>query len=257
MKIITCFIPATSGEVDVCGFSVDDASIEVRRKVGYLPESNPLYLDMYVKEYLEFVGRLHSISNPNKRVEEMIEMTGLSPERGKLIGSLSKGYKQRVGIAQAVIHDPDVLILDEPTSGLDPNQLVGVRQLIKELGASKTVLFSSHIMQEVEAVSDRVIILDKGKMVANSAASDLSNSIAGTQVVEIEFDKPVKATSINKIEGVSVVKELGSNKFEVHSEFGKDLRPIVAKWANDNDLLVLSMSEKKTRLEDVFQKLTS
>lgn len=256
MKIITCFIPATSGKVEVCGLNLEEASIEVRKKVGYLPESNPLYLDMYVKEYLEFVGQLYGIKNLNDRVEEMIELTGLTPERGKLIGALSKGYKQRVGIAQAMIHDPEVLILDEPTSGLDPNQLVGVRQLIKDLGASKTVLFSSHIMQEVEAVSDRVIILDRGKMVANSDAAELNSSVAGSQMLEIEFDGKVEIAALKRIEGVKSASDLNDNKIEILAEPGKDLRSGLAKWAQENDILILSMSEKKTRLEDVFQKLT-
>ncbi|MFT5279580.1 MAG: ABC-2 type transport system ATP-binding protein, partial [Bacteroidia bacterium] len=161
MKIITCFIPPSSGKVEVCGLDISEQSLEVRKKVGYLPESNPLYLDMYVREYLEMVGGIYRLKNVDSRIKELIGLTGLDLEKGKKIGALSKGYKQRVGLAQAMIHDPEVLILDEPTSGLDPNQLVGIRQLIKGLGESKTVLFSSHRMQEVVAVSDHVIILNR------------------------------------------------------------------------------------------------
>jgi ABC-2 type transport system ATP-binding protein len=163
MKVITCFIPQTSGEVTVCGFDVEKESMEVRKRIGYLPEHNPLYKEMYVKEYLRFIGGMHKIKNLNSRIDEMIQMTGLEREQHKLIGTLSKGYRQRVGLAQAMIHDPEVLILDEPTSGLDPNQMAEVRQLIKDIGQEKTVVFSTHIMQEVQKLCDRVIIINKGK----------------------------------------------------------------------------------------------
>src|SRR3954469_12040081 len=169
MKILTCFIPQSSGSATVCGFDVSEQSLEVRRNVGYLPEHNPLYLDMYVKEYLEFIAGLHQLKNVKARIAEMIEMTGLQVEQKKKIGALSKGYRQRVGLAQALIHDPKVLILDEPTTGLDPNQLEEIRNLIRSLGKEKTVVLSTHIMQEVEAICDKVIIINKGKIVANES----------------------------------------------------------------------------------------
>ncbi|MCC6837460.1 MAG: ATP-binding cassette domain-containing protein, partial [Bacteroidia bacterium] len=171
MKILTCFIPQTSGKASVCGFDVAEESLEVRKQVGYLPEHNPLYLDMYVKEYLEFIAGLHHIKNVKERIAEMIEITGLQVEQKKKIGALSKGYRQRVGLAQALIHDPKVLILDEPTTGLDPNQLAEIRNLIIEVGKQKTVMLSTHIMQEVEAMCDRVIIINRGEIVANDETS--------------------------------------------------------------------------------------
>lgn len=257
MKIITCFIPPSAGKVEVCGLDIADQSLEVRKKVGYLPESNPLYLDMYVREYLEMVGGIYRLNNLDSRIKELIGLTGLDLEKGKKIGALSKGYKQRVGLAQAMIHDPEVLILDEPTSGLDPNQLVGIRELIRDLGESKTVLFSSHIMQEVEAVSDHVIILNRGKIVANSLAKDLGSLIGQGVQIEIEFDQPVQIGSLNKIEGVANVSESGPNKYVLSSKGDKDLRATVSKWAQNNGVLILSLNQQKSSLEDVFQKLTT
>lgn len=173
MKILTCFIPQTAGTASVCGFDVITRPLDVRRHIGYLPESNPLYLDMYVKESLGFIAGIHQIQEPEKRISRIIEQTGLGPEQHKKIGQLSKGYRQRVGLAQAILHDPDVLILDEPTSGLDPNQLIGIRQLILDLGKTKTIILSTHIMQEVEAVCNKVIIINKGKIVADDTLQNL------------------------------------------------------------------------------------
>ncbi|WP_158824973.1 ATP-binding cassette domain-containing protein [Mucilaginibacter lacusdianchii] len=173
MKMLTGFVPQTSGTASVCGFDIASQSLEVRRHIGYLPESNPLYLDMYVKESLNFIARVHGLHNPAARIAEVLEQTGLGPEQHKKIGQLSKGYKQRVGLAQAILHNPEVLILDEPTSGLDPNQLIGIRQLIKDLGTTKTVVLSTHIMQEVEAVCNRVVIINKGKIVADDSLNSL------------------------------------------------------------------------------------
>lgn len=173
MKILTCFIPQTSGTAEVCSFDVRKQPLEVRRLIGYLPESNPLYADMYVKESLNFIAGIHQLHQPQKRIADIIEQTGLGPEQHKKIGELSKGYKQRVGLAQAVLHDPKVLILDEPTSGLDPNQLIGIRQLILDLGKTKTIILSTHIMQEVEAVCNHVIIINKGKIVADDTMQGL------------------------------------------------------------------------------------
>jgi ABC-2 type transport system ATP-binding protein len=173
MKMLTCFLPPTSGSADICGFSIHDQSLQVRGNIGYLPENNPLYTDMYVKEALAFVAGIHKIEQPAKRIAEVIELTGLGEEQHKKIGQLSKGYRQRVGLALAILHDPPVLILDEPTSGLDPNQLIGIRQLIRDLGKTKTVIISTHIMQEVEAICDKVIIISKGKIVANDTLAGL------------------------------------------------------------------------------------
>ena len=185
MKILTCFIPQSSGNATVAGFNVQTQPIEVKKRIGYLPESNPLYLDMYVKESMHFVAGVHSMATPQKRIAEIIEQTGLGPEQHKKIGQLSKGYRQRVGLAQAILHNPEVLILDEPTSGLDPNQLIGIRQLILDLGKTKTVILSTHIMQEVEAVCGQVIIINKGNIVANDALSSLKNKYGGQTLENI------------------------------------------------------------------------
>ena len=257
MKIITCFIPPTSGKVEVCGSDISAHSLEVRKKIGYLPESNPLYLDMYVREYLEMVGGIYRLKNLSSRIKQLTGITGLDLEKGKKIGALSKGYKQRVGLAQAMIHDPEVLILDEPTSGLDPNQLVGIRQLIKELGESKTVLFSSHIMQEVEAVSDRVIILNRGNIVANSEAKDLGALIGQGVQLEVEFHQVVDIGDLKMVAGVAKVSEVGKNQYVFHAQGDLDLRAGISKWAQDNNVLILSLNQQKSSLEDVFQKLTS
>ena len=203
MKIITTFIPPTEGSVKVCGFDIQTQSMEVRRKVGYLPEHNPLYTDMYVKEYLGFIAGLHRMTQSAKAVSAMIERTGLGPEQHKKIGALSKGYRQRVGLAQAMIHNPEVLILDEPTSGLDPNQLADIRNLIREIGRERTVMFSTHIMQEVEAVCDRVIIINKGKLVADGSASELGRGASEGYTISVEFDKAVSRGLLTQIEGVN------------------------------------------------------
>lgn len=193
MKILTGYIPQTSGKASVCGFDVETQAVEVKRNIGYLPESNPLYPDMYVRESLQFIANIHKIHQPEKRIDEIIEQTGLTPERHKKIGQLSKGYRQRVGLAQAILHDPQVLILDEPTSGLDPNQLIGIRQLIRDLGKTKTIILSTHIMQEVEAVCNQVIIINKGKIVANDSLENLRNKNDGKSLENIF----IELTNIN------------------------------------------------------------
>jgi ABC-2 type transport system ATP-binding protein len=185
MKMLTCFIPQTAGTASVCGFDISKQPLDVKRNIGYLPESNPLYLDMYVKESLAFVAGIHGLHQPGKRIAEVIEQTGLGPEQHKRIGQLSKGYRQRVGLAQAILHDPQVLILDEPTSGLDPNQLIGIRQLIVDLGKTKTIILSTHIMQEVEAVCDKVIIINKGKIAANDTLQNLRSKNSGKTLEQI------------------------------------------------------------------------
>jgi ABC-2 type transport system ATP-binding protein len=205
MKIITGFIPSSSGDVKVCGMPVNEDSMQTRQLIGYLPEHNPLYLDMYVKEYLEFVGKIYKVKNLKARIQEMINAVGLDVEQNKKIGALSKGYRQRVGLAAAIIHDPQVLILDEPTSGLDPNQLVEIRELIKKIGEEKTVMLSTHIMQEVEAICDRVVIINKGRIVANDTASVLQQSMS-LQTVYVEFEGSVSKGMLAKIPHVGKVE---------------------------------------------------
>ncbi len=258
MKILTCFIPPTSGEASVCGFDVLAQSIEVRKKVGYLPENNPLYTDLYVREFLDFIAGTHGMKgNPAKRVAEMIALTGLEKEQHKKIGALSKGYRQRVGLAQALIHDPEVLILDEPTSGLDPNQLLEIRGLISAIGKTKTVMISTHIMQEVEAICSRVIIIHKGKIVADDATHRLQHIAGARAVVKVEFGTAVKGDLLKKIPGVIEIKPSSLPAvWHLSSEPGRDIRADVFKFAVDNQLTVLSMQMEEHRLEEVFQELT-
>ncbi|HRG54099.1 MAG TPA: gliding motility-associated ABC transporter ATP-binding subunit GldA [Bacteroidia bacterium] len=257
MKILTCFIPQSAGTASVYGFDVAEESIEVRKHVGYLPEHNPLYLDMYVKEYLEFIGGLHHLKNIKNRISEMIEMTGLQVEQKKKIGALSKGYRQRVGLAQALIHDPQVLILDEPTTGLDPNQLAEIRNLIVEIGKHKTVMLSTHIMQEVEAVCNRVIIINNGKIVANDTTSVLQHSqTKNKQVLTVEFDKAPNESALKNIEGVNTITHLKGNSWQIEAIAEEDIRPAVFKFAVDYKLAILTLQKEEQRLEDVFKNLT-
>ncbi len=256
MKIVTCYLPPTEGSAKVSGYDVEENSIKVRERVGYLPEHNPLYLDMYVKEYLEFVAGMCKVPNKKARVAEMIGKTGLGPEQHKLIGALSKGYRQRVGLAQAMIHDPEVLILDEPTSGLDPNQLVDIRALIKDLGKEKTVLFSTHIMQEVEAISDRVIIINKGKIVADSNTRDLQAKASGQQVFTIEVENEVEKKVFEKIPGIDNVEKVGDKKWRLISSSKEDLRSTIFQYAVEQKLSILTLSKEEQRLEDIFRELT-
>ena len=257
MKILTCFIPQTSGTASVCGFDISEESLEVRKNVGYLPEHNPLYLDMYVKEYLEFISGLHHLKNVKSRISEMIEMTGLQVEQKKKIGALSKGYRQRVGLAQALIHDPKVLILDEPTTGLDPNQLEEIRNLIIQVGKQKTVMLSTHIMQEVEAVCDRVIIINNGQIVANDITSVLQNSQNfNKQFISVEFDKATTKNSIKNIEGVIDAINIKDNSWQIEAHTDKDIRPEIFQFAVKNGLAVLTLHKEEQRLEDVFKYLT-
>lgn len=254
MKVITGFIPASSGEVKVCGMPVSVDSLETREKIGYLPEHNPLYLDMYVKEYLTFVGNIYKVKNVKERVKEMIKAVGLEVEQFKKIGQLSKGYRQRVGLAQAIIHDPEVLILDEPTSGLDPNQLVEIRELIKKIGKEKTVMLSTHIMQEVEAICDRVIIINKGEIVADDKAADLQVSQT-VQTVFVEFEGNVTRNQLKKIVPVNKVEAFGEG-WLLETKEDVDLRKSVAQFAKDNDLLTITLKREQKSLEEVFKQLT-
>lgn len=254
MKVITGFIPASSGEVKVCGMPVSVDSLETREKIGYLPEHNPLYLDMYVREYLTFVGNIYKVKNVKERTEEMIKAVGLEVEQFKKIGQLSKGYRQRVGLAQAIIHDPEVLILDEPTSGLDPNQLVEIRELIKKIGKEKTVMLSTHIMQEVEAICDRVIIINKGEIVADDKAADLQVSQT-VQTVFVEFEGNVTRNQLKKIAPVNKVEAFGEG-WLLETKEDVDLRKSVAQFAKDNDLLTITLKREQKSLEEVFKQLT-
>lgn len=256
MKIITCFLPKSEGDVKVCGLDVENDSLAVRKKVGYLPEHNPLYLDMYIKEYLDFVAGIYKIKNKKERIAEMIALVGLEKEQNKKIGALSKGYRQRVGLAQAMIHDPEVLILDEPTTGLDPNQLDEIRQLIVNIGKTKTVMLSTHIMQEVEAICDRVIIIKDGKIVADDTTQHIQQGDTEKQTIFVEFDKEFSRNQLSKINGVSSVKHLEANQWLFASN-QDDVRPSIAKFAQQNDLLVLTMRVEEKSMEEVFKELTS
>jgi ABC-2 type transport system ATP-binding protein len=270
MKILTCFIPPTSGDASVCNFDILEQSIEVRKKVGYLPENNPLYLDLYVEEFLCFIDGIltasgiqhpassiqHPKASKKKRIADIIELTGLIAEKHKKIGALSKGYRQRVGLAQALLHDPEVLILDEPTSGLDPNQLLEIRALIKTIGKEKTVMLSTHIMQEVEAICDRAIIIHKGKIVADDSTQNLHHISSSGNVVKVEFSSAVDAGLLSKITGVKSVTALSSSSFQLTSEPSFDVRPDVFRFAVDQKLTVLVMQKEELRLEEVFQELT-
>lgn len=258
MKILTCYLPQTSGQVSVCGFDVVSQPLEVRRLVGYLPEHNPLYLEMYVKEYLEFVAGIHKLGRQvRQRVNDMIGITGLSLEAGKKIGALSKGYRQRVGLAQALIHDPQVLILDEPTSGLDPNQLGEIRLLIRNIGKEKTVLLSTHIMQEVEAVCDRVIIINRGNIVADAPTSQVQLLNQTSRIIRVEFDRAYPADSLRKMEGVVDVIETAPASCRIFAQSERDLRPEVFRFAVKHGLVILSMDHEEQSLEQVFRQLTA
>ncbi len=258
MKIITGFLTPTAGKVWVSGFDVSEQAMEVKKRIGYLPENNPLYPEMYIREYLGFVRDLYGLGRKNGNlVEKVVEMTGLGPEVHKKIGELSRGYRQRVGLAQAIIHDPEVLILDEPTSGLDPGQIVEIRNLISSLGKEKTVILSTHIMQEVEAICDRVILIDRGVIKADGTPAEISViKPGGTMTVQIEFDKNPDTAEIGKLDGVLRIKELGENRLLIESSSDKDLRPVLFKWAVDHELTVLSMQKKEKTLEEVFRELT-
>ena len=256
MKILTCFIPPSAGKASVNGFDVMTQSIDVRKSVGYLPEHNPLYLDMYVKEYLEFIAGLHKINNVQQRIREMIDITGLEVEQHKRIGQLSKGYRQRVGLAQALIHDPQVLILDEPTTGLDPNQLADIRELIKQVGKEKTVMLSTHIMQEVEILCDRVIIINKGKIITDKETEVLQQGDDNRIVIRVEFSAPTDVNKLKRLKGVESVEQLSNNTYHIVTVTARDLRQDIFKFAVDHQLAVLEMNREERKLEDVFKELT-
>ena len=256
MKILSCYIPPNEGKVEVCKLDVLEKSLDVRKKIGYLPETNPLYHDMYIREYLRFIAGIYKIKNKKQRISEMIDITGLAPEQHKKISDLSKGYRQRVGLAQAMIHNPEVLILDEPTSGLDPNQIVDIRDLIIKIGKKKTVLLSTHIMQEVEAMCDRVIIIDKGKIVADDTTENLHKQSEKENFLKVEFDKKISKTLLQKISGVNNVKQIKDKSWEISYNSDEDIRTNVFNFAVENKIVVLSMNIKNNSLENVFRKLT-
>lgn len=257
MKMITGYVTPSEGHLEVCGFDVAEEPLQALAKIGYLPENNPLYLDMYVKEYLHFAAGLHKIDRRKERVADMIEQTGLQREQHKQIRQLSKGYRQRVGLAQAMIHNPEVLILDEPTSGLDPNQLVEIRSLIKDLGKEKTVIFSTHIMQEVQALCDRVIIIDRGNIVADDHIDDLEKRISGQVEVSVTFDRTVPKSELLAISGVKQVKNKPVSTYVISCEAGIDVRPDLFNYAVSKGLILLEMRKETYSVEKVFQQLTA
>ena len=257
MKMITGYLEADAGEIQVCGIPVDENSIETNKKIGYLPEANPLYPDMYVREYLQFVANVHQIKNSKQVIEEVIKTVGLSLESNKKIGQLSKGYKQRVGLAAALVHDPEVLILDEPTSGLDPNQIVEIREVIKKLGQNKTVLFSSHIMQEVEAICDRVIIINKGNIVADDKLQNLQRSSTGSQYVTVEFKETVAIDLLQKLKDVIEVKNIQYSTFSVQCSNADSVRKQLLQLSIDHNLNIVSLQSETKNLESVFKSLTT
>lgn len=252
MKILTTYLEASEGSAEVNGFDVNTQSKNVQDNVGYLPEHNPLYLDMYVKEYLSFNAKVYKVSKD--RITAVIEQTGLTPEAHKKIGQLSKGYRQRVGLANALLHNPDVLILDEPTTGLDPNQLVDIRTLIQNLGKEKTVFLSTHIMQEVEAMCDRVIIINKGEIVADKSLKELRQG--KTQTIVVEFDYRIEDAFIKRIANVTAVKNTYDFVYEVTFDTMEDRRPQVFDFAKENDLKILQLHQKTANLESMFRELT-
>ena len=257
MKIICGYIPPSNGSVLVCGLDISEHSLDIRKKVGYLPEHNPLYEEMYVKEYLEFIAGIHHLGFPQKRIGEMIGLTGLGDEQNKKIGALSKGYKQRLGLAQAMIHDPEVLILDEPSSGLDPNQLAEIRTLIKMIGKEKTVILSTHIMQEVKAICERVIIINKGLIVADASTDILQRQAGGESAIFVEFDKPIEISTLKSLAGIKKLEDLGNNKWKIISEAELDLRADIFNLAVNKGLMVLSLQKEEKSLEDIFRQLTA
>lgn len=257
MKIITGYIKQNAGSVEIDGIDIAHNQLNYRRLVGYLPESNPLYYDMFVKEYLQWVANIYGLKNGTRRVQALIDQTGIGNEQYKRIGSLSKGYKQRVGIAQALMNDPAVLILDEPTTGLDPNQLTEIRSLIADVAVNKTIILSTHIMQEVEAICDRVVILNHGHVIANGT-TDQVRAISNnrTQTVRCEFASPISTHDLLSIPHVDNVEQAANGAFMLYSSDTEDIRPLIFQHAVDNGLTLLTLNQESQRLEDIFQSLT-
>jgi ABC-2 type transport system ATP-binding protein len=256
MKMITGYLEPDRGEIRVCGISAKNNPLEIKKKIGYLPEANPLYYDMYIREYLDFIAGLHSISNPAQKIEEVIDLTGLRPESSKKIGQLSKGYKQRVGLAAALIHDPEVLILDEPTTGLDPNQIIEIREVIRRLGKNKTVLFSSHILQEVEALCDRVIIINKGRLVADDSIRKL-HAVKKGQYVKVTFGQSPDKKLIESLSGISGRESTDGQSWTLETQDPEGLRKQLMELSLQHNLNIVSLQSETGSLEDIFRDLTS
>lgn len=258
LKIATTYLPPTSGRVVVGGYDVLAQPMEIKRITGYLPEHNPLYLDLYVHEYLSFVGRLYGLHGAvlKRRVGEMVELCGLTREQNKRIENLSKGYRQRVGLAQALIHDPAVLILDEPTSGLDPNQLLEIRKLIRDISKNKTVIFSTHIMQEVEALCERVVVINRGSIVANERLEELMARRGDQSTVIVDFETPIDITQMSTIPGISNIETLEGNRYRIHILSGTDIRPEIFRYAADKKLSLIGLRQEESSLENIFRELT-
>ena len=255
MKIITGYIQKTTGDAFVGGINVTEDPLSVKKKIGYLPELNALYYEMYVREYLGFVASIHKVESKKHRIEEVISLTGLTVESKKKIGQLSKGYKQRVGLAAALIHDPEVLVLDEPTSGLDPNQIVEIREVIRKQGEKKTVLFSSHILQEVEAICDRVIIIHRGQLVADDKLANLRRGASGQTAVLVSFAENIEEEKL-RIRGVTRLEKMSSNSFRLYSDDTEALRRKILQFALDNNLNIVSLQAETQSLENIFKELT-
>ncbi|MEO6221175.1 MAG: gliding motility-associated ABC transporter ATP-binding subunit GldA [Ginsengibacter sp.] len=257
MKIVTGYVTADSGTALVNGINVNINSLEAKKQIGYLPESNPLYFEMYVREYLKFIAGIHKLPDSiKKRIEEVVDLTGLRPESNKKIGQLSKGYKQRVGLAASLIHNPDVLILDEPTSGLDPNQIIEIREVIKDLGKNKTVLFSSHILQEVESICDRVIIINKGNIVADDTLSNLRSTNKTYHTIVVDFAKTVDISLLKELPGVMKAEEEKSSTFKLQTLDPELVKKNLFSFSIENNLNILSLRSEQKSLEDVFRNLT-
>lgn len=258
MKIATGYLPPTEGQVLVGGFDVTSQPMEAKKITGYLPEHNPLYLDLYVHEYLHFIGRLYGMHGAalKSRVGEMVDLCGLTGEQNKRIESLSKGYRQRVGLAQALLHDPQVLILDEPTTGLDPNQLTEIRKLIKDISHNKTVIFSTHIMQEVQALCDRVVVINKGRIVADDRLENVLKHNR-TNTIVVEFEGAVEAADLQQVTGVLAVERQGPGTFRIEAEAGRDVRPELFRFAADRSLSLVGLRQEENSLESIFRSLTT
>ena len=257
MKIVTGYLQPDGGDATVCGMDVLKAPLETKKKIGYLPESNPLYYDMYVREYLDFIADIHHVTGKKKKIEEVIQTVGLTSESKKKIGQLSKGYKQRVGLAGALIHDPEVLILDEPTTGLDPNQIIEIREVITRLGKNKTVLFSSHILQEVEAICDRVIIINKGKLVADDTLSNLQRNSNQQHEVLVSFQNPVDIDLMKSLNDVMAITELQTGQYKLQTAAPDSVRKQLLELSLQHNLNIVSLRSETHSLEDIFRDLTS
>ena len=257
MKMITGYLAADAGEITVCEMPAHESNIVTKKKIGYLPEANPLYMDMYVREYLAFIAGVHQIDNAKKKIEDVIVTVGLTPEAHKKIGQLSKGYKQRVGLAAALVHDPEVLILDEPTSGLDPNQIVEIRNVIKALAQEKTILFSSHIMQEVEAICDRVIIINKGNIVADDQLSNLQKQNGTLQQVTVAFKEKVSLEMLQALPGVQKVHSVQNAEFRIDCTNAEAVKKQLLQLSIEKNLNIVSLQSEEQSLENVFRELTN